>query len=329
MHTRINFKKIGIWLLQFLQVQLFLTLFSLPILVHWGLPISVMTVIGNLIFAPGIFVFLFCASLIFFTELFHIPNSLLVGMLEIITYWWKTIVSYGTSSWLIGFKKPSLIILVLMPLTACVCMRLKIIKTLYARVIALSLALLIFIVYMMILAYTNQGYWHVPCGKGHVTIIRTHNSTTVVDSGDLKYLKSPASWIEYSLVPWLNKTCGSCKIHNYICLHPSIRSINAITLCAQSTTIDHVYLPHWHGQQKGLARSYVEMKKVLSMNGTLLARISSDELHEGCIDIFPQINVIKTRGIHYPVVKIRAQVNEDEVEICSDPKIKSQKPSNN
>jgi len=89
-------------LLTFLQVQCFLSLVSLPVIVAWGLPFSLMTAVGNFIFSPFITIFLLCSSLIFFTELLSIPNQYLIIILEWITKIWLICLSYGSKSWLVG-----------------------------------------------------------------------------------------------------------------------------------------------------------------------------------------------------------------------------------
>ena len=68
-------------IIQFLQVQLFLSLASLPILVAWGIPFSLATVAGNFLFSPFLTLFLLLSSLIFFTELIFIPNAWLIFFL--------------------------------------------------------------------------------------------------------------------------------------------------------------------------------------------------------------------------------------------------------
>jgi len=63
------------FLINFLHSQLIVTLVALPILVAWGLPSSVMTFIGNLVFAPVLTIIIILASLLFFTQLVGISNA--------------------------------------------------------------------------------------------------------------------------------------------------------------------------------------------------------------------------------------------------------------
>ena len=54
------------WLTNFALVQLFLTLISLPILIAWGLPISCISPIGNMIYNPLLCIFTVYRTALFF-----------------------------------------------------------------------------------------------------------------------------------------------------------------------------------------------------------------------------------------------------------------------
>src|SRR5437763_195216 len=98
-------KKVKFFIIRFVQLQLFITLFSLPLLISWGIPLSLLSPLGNLIFGPVLTIFLFLSSLIFFSELIGIPNGLLIALLEKITTWWLCIMHANTQSWLVGFSQ--------------------------------------------------------------------------------------------------------------------------------------------------------------------------------------------------------------------------------
>src|SRR5579862_7575785 len=91
-----------------LSMQLFLSLVSLPILASWGLPISLMSPIGNVIFSPLLTLFLLLSSIIFFCELFCIPNEFFVWLLELVSQVWRWGLSCTYGSALIACKKPAL-----------------------------------------------------------------------------------------------------------------------------------------------------------------------------------------------------------------------------
>src|SRR3972149_9378673 len=105
-------------LLKSIQLQLFISFISLPFLIGWGLPISLLTPVSTLIFGPFLTCFLLISSLIFFLELFYLPNGALIWCLEKVTSAWLACLSLEQRAWLIGFSKPPLIVLLLIPLIA-------------------------------------------------------------------------------------------------------------------------------------------------------------------------------------------------------------------
>src|SRR5258708_38016064 len=92
--------------LKSIQLQLFISFISLPFLIGWGLPISLLTPISTLIFGPFLTCFLLISSLIFFLELFYVPNSIFIWLLENITHIWLMCLNLEQRTWLIGFTKP-------------------------------------------------------------------------------------------------------------------------------------------------------------------------------------------------------------------------------
>ena len=110
---KVKFKR---YILNFTQTQLIVTLASIPILVGWGLQISLMSFIGNLIFTPILTIFLILSSIIFFTELLGLPNSFVIKILEITTNFWENALNLGKKEWLIGFCHPTTLILFLLPI---------------------------------------------------------------------------------------------------------------------------------------------------------------------------------------------------------------------
>lgn len=86
-----------LWLVKFLQIQFFVTLFSWPILIAWGLPVSLLSPLGNLIFNPFLGIFLLLAACIFLTELIGLPNALPILLLEWCSEWWEKVATYSTA----------------------------------------------------------------------------------------------------------------------------------------------------------------------------------------------------------------------------------------
>lgn len=107
--------KVKAYLSNFLQAQLIVTLAAIPILVNWGLSISLMTFVGNLLFSPILTIFLMLSSLVFFTQLLHVPNYWLMVTLDWFTRTWAQALSYGQPNWLIEFCRPPTLLLLAIP----------------------------------------------------------------------------------------------------------------------------------------------------------------------------------------------------------------------
>jgi hypothetical protein len=102
-----------------LILQLFVTSFSLPILAVWGMNISLLTIIGNLIFSPILFVMLFLANFLFIGILVGIPTTYISYALNYFGTWWLYLMSFSSESWLITAHAPSWIACCsLIPLTS-------------------------------------------------------------------------------------------------------------------------------------------------------------------------------------------------------------------
>lgn len=97
-------------LLDLIKLQLFLTVVSLPILFWWGLPVSLMSIIGNILFTPFLTIFLLLSTILFITELFFIPNYIIILLVEKIAEIWLVFINLGSPKWLLFLEKtPKLI----------------------------------------------------------------------------------------------------------------------------------------------------------------------------------------------------------------------------
>ena len=134
--------------IKFVHLQLFITLISIPILLCWGMPISLLTFAGNLFFSPILTAFLLFSSLAFFCQMLHIPNGIFIYCLEHITHWWLWIMQWGTKSYLIALILPSIYIIIMIPLVAITILHHKKINTPFKSIICYGLVLLITCTYL-------------------------------------------------------------------------------------------------------------------------------------------------------------------------------------
>src|SRR3989339_1295099 len=103
----------------FIELQLLISIVVLPVLIAWGLPVSIMSILGNLIFTQLLTAFIFVSTLLFTTDLLGIPNYFIAQALELITNIWHYILSFGSAHWLVGFPEWIFFISLLCAIAAC------------------------------------------------------------------------------------------------------------------------------------------------------------------------------------------------------------------
>lgn len=208
-------KKAAWWLLNAMRLQLFLTLVAWPILLCWGLPVSFLSPLGNLIFAPFLFCFLILASLIFFTELVGIAPSLLYTVLETLTAAWLACCHWGSQQALLA-----------LPRCTWWCALFALVAASFImyhprwRQPAVSTLLL----FVLVFAVMQYGMWSrswsalsaaVLYGKTSLTIIYEHEKLIITDPGLSRCRKNCNNWISYTLMPFLSTTYGALSIDEY------------------------------------------------------------------------------------------------------------------
>lgn len=209
----------------FLELQLLISIVILPILIAWGLPISIMTIAGNLIFAHFLTAFIFISTLLFTSDLLGIPNSLVALSLEWITQIWHYILSYGSAHWLIGFSSWILPISCIFAIAGCALYYLKI-SSQYRRILWLSL--LCFSTPIIHRVCQSQSiHTIVTQGSQKMHLIKINDKIYAFDCGALGARPSSQSWIEYTLAPTMVKTMGATHIDALILCKSNSRTHDA------------------------------------------------------------------------------------------------------
>lgn len=254
--------------ISFVHMQAFLTLISLPILIAWGLPVSILSPLGNVIFSVPLTLFLLLSSLIFFCEIVYIPNDPFIWLLDKLTSLWTWTMTGDHKNLLIGFSCPHPLILILIPLGACMIMQYR--KTYPKKYAALCLTLLL---YMSCLGLKIRDYYHpsyitIPRGNGEITLIKLGTELIMIDPGYIGSTLSAATWISYTLIPEITKQTGTLTIDHLIILQLNTTTLEAICSLCTKIRIKKLYLPWWTGILKGKGwYNYKNMSASLTENG--------------------------------------------------------------
>lgn len=231
------------WLAQVVWVQLFLTLISLPFLLWWGLPLSLLTLVGNIIFSPVIMVFLFLSTLLFFALLLGLPVGLLIALLEWVSGWWLWMLSFGGPGVLVAIPCPRWWILPLMPLSACVVLFHRHVATPCRRIVAYG-ALLGFFV-MLCYATHKSGSIELPYGKKKVWYLYDEGARKhlLVDrDGVLKNSKGLLAWADYTVRSRLVRA-GTVSVDVLVIVKPTERRLRAAYQVATRLSIPSILIP--------------------------------------------------------------------------------------
>jgi|GEM_PF-4776425 len=238
-------QKIKIYCMNTVTMQLFLFLLSLPIIVAWGLPVSIMTLISTPLFGPALTLFLLISTLIFLCMLCSLPYSLLLTLLDKIVLCWDYALSLGSPHWLFCFSRPPVAILtvwsiwnalfLLYVLQSATARRLRLLLG-YSCVVILLLYVQRYIPYQSTLHFSSKS--------GTLQLIFENNQAVVIDRSFFARQKSADSWIKYTLIPALITHNGHTTIEAYILTKPSKNTINSLLTLTKHCTIQHIITPY-------------------------------------------------------------------------------------
>jgi hypothetical protein len=284
--------------IRYLYVQLFITCASLPILLAWGLPISLALPIGNMAFSPILFTFLFLSSLIFFTELLYVPNYFLVVLLEYTTSAWAWIPERGTPAWLLELPTSSYIFLCLIPFITLLLVHHRSLQRPQRAVAALTIYFCC-ICFMLRSMQPTTNSLEILYKTNKITTVQTNNTIIVVDPGLLGQRVSAQQWVEYTLIPTLVKQYGRSTIDHLIVLQPTTLLFATLEKLAHHCRIKNIYIPLWQGTPKrSYMYNYHNAMNALKHQKTTIHRLSHYKkllnLEAACIHFLPLEKPIKT-----------------------------------
>lgn len=238
----IYFKNSYYWILNLIQIQFFLSLISLPILIAWGLPFSSLTMLGNILFAPFLTCFLLSSSLVFFTELLQIPNSICIWLLEQVTRFWLWCLTWGSKWWIIGFTYLMLPISFITALIALIILQHPEWGKKDTSAFLYTFLFCLLLIINKMLHGPKQAI--VTCNKETVVVENNNGSLILTDKGGLGEKLNPASWIQYTFMSELTKQFGTTTIKNIVINPNKISTLDAAHTLCQETIVEHITFTH-------------------------------------------------------------------------------------
>lgn len=217
---------------------------SLPFLIVWGLPISHASFVGNLIFLPFLIVFLIVSSLLFFITLVGLTCPPLEWLLELIVFWWRYTLSWGSKSWLVSFPTPPLWTVALCTVVIMIIMYRFRSYGLKTPIIASALTLVVCISYSLLTTPGHQRVHTFVAPKGNLNIIANPSRTlTIIDYGYFNGRKDAEKTVLYTLKPWCLQQYGMMVIDRLIMTAVTPKSLQAARAFATLFTVKKIVMP--------------------------------------------------------------------------------------
>ena len=248
-----------------LLFNLFASLIALPFTIAWGLPLSIVSPIGNLLLAPLLTAFLIASSLVFFCELVGLNFWILDTSLELVAKVWSKILSLGSDSWLAGIPTPNCLwILAAIPIAALIIIHLK--SLLRWQAIVAMIVLHIATASALRFITPTTTLTPIRCARGEVYLVRSGKYNAIIDVGAMSTNQSSDSWVEYELASAILKSSGRLDLDHLIVLRSTKTAlVNAVKICNKFNVGEIRYAAHvgqhWNRSCKVVDQSVREMRK--------------------------------------------------------------------
>ncbi len=224
-----------------MRTQLLLSLCSLPVLIAWGLPLSHMTLMGNLISSPFLIIFLLLSSFIFFCEIFGIPSSWFIFVFEKLCNLWRAFLHQGSSSWLYAIDMHGFWIALFCLFCALIIFHHKVWNNPKKCWPLLALLLYVPFGFQKIKLYF-PAYATITCINKTIDIERYKGQLFLFDRGALGEKKSCENWILYTFLPELIKKYGVIKCNTITLFDPTTRTLQGLCCLCQHITINKILI---------------------------------------------------------------------------------------
>lgn len=293
------------WLLYALETQLFITLCAVPFLLSWGLPLSTVTIVGNILFAPILTMFLFLCAIVFFTQLMGIPNDWLMPLMHWYSDTWLWLLNQGSQKWLIYIPCPSGIILAgLMAATLFILCATR--YTIYQR-IGLWGVLLGLVVLGLPQQKLPDGSITIPVGTKEIKIMHREGRTVLIDEGVLQ--RAPDAWVRSTFMPAYTKQFGSAPLDYCVVTQPRVRTLKQLANLCRALKVRTIYLPAWaNNAPVTWWQALGHLRNASRKHKTEVLPIGTEDIQllegESRITLHPHKPMVRVSGLLFPSVDV-------------------------
>jgi len=234
--------------LSFLVTQLCLTLISWPIMLWWGLPVASLSPLGNYVFGPFLTGFLVLSVVLFLLQLCTIPLFPFSWLMDTLVVWWLKVMEWQPWDWYVTFRKPPLMIALLIPLVTMAIMHFRPLKTSWQKLCALSAWFCLASLLLALLPLPEKI--EVPCGCGKVILKNTDKGIIAIDTGGARRTQSADNWAMYKLLPELVASFGVRKIDQYYLCRITPSAVAFVKILLKKGMVRHLSISHHIDRQK-------------------------------------------------------------------------------
>ncbi len=207
------------------------------------MPTSSMTIVGNLLFAPFLTIFLFLSTLICTATILHIP----CGWICSATNWWHALwmklLRVGSSNWLIYSHQQLVLIFVFIAGVGFLILHARAWYQSH-RIAGLTASLVIAWLCSYYSRPIDLESFSIGCGRSTVEVSMGHGQIMVTDQeGALSRMGDAKNWIRYQLAGELIKHCGTPHIHTFSEKVGNYRSYKALGQLSALLQVEYIQCP--------------------------------------------------------------------------------------
>jgi len=231
--------RFGITLITLIEMQLLIIAITLPILVYAGLPVSYMSIIGNIVLAPLFIGYFLVTSVVFIFEIMQLPNTTIIYIMEHLNqliYWCVHVKSPS----LVAFHSPPWYVCILLGICVLILLHVKV-KTPLQRIAFFLAFFFLFPLYSYIWA-RQSPIIHFNKNSNHFTVIKTSKGLIGIDHG-MRIRPSTLTWFKYHISPKLRKHYGTTALYALIFLKPTTPSLLLSEYMASNHLCTYYYVP--------------------------------------------------------------------------------------
>lgn len=257
-----------------------MVLCSLPIVVAWGLPLSTLSILGNMLFSPFITLFLLLSVLLLAGYIVGFPAGPLPWCLEQVTNIWFWGLEKGSSAQLYAFPCPPWWILLCVPLSLLIVLYgVSERRTEMREILCLGALLGIWCALFTLYGMTTYRETALPYGNRMLSIHKTSSGLVVVDrDGVLRAGAHNGAWAKFTLRSLLAKCFGQRSCQMIVLMHPSQSRLEAAVSIADQVDCPLVSIPDWYKGDLGPLMARAPRVVILKRSLTSLAAFAGKEL---------------------------------------------------